>query len=691
MTNKKIIAIIIAIIIVFLGIFTFANTSNENKDKDDDNQTIIEDEDDEENDEEEVTEEETEEENTSTVTKVSADKTAPVIILNGSSELYIDLGTTYVELGAKVTDNRDDDKNASISGNVDNTIAGVYTLTYSATDAAGNKATIVTRTVYVRPVITVLATKLNHVFGTTYVEQQAGFSSDMSKPSTIMAATSSNVDPNTVGGPYYVRFNASANGVDALEKVIEVMVVDEEKPVITSVDKTPSTEWANTDVTVTINATDNDEVSEYSFDGGNTWDTTNSKVFDATETFEVVVRDASKLESDKQEVNVKIDRQDPTVGPNVKESVQAGTYIREEMLAYITTEDLESGVATGTITYNSETGDYTFSSLGETIVNYVVKDNAGNETSLAVAFNIIDTQGPTCEIEKTPNSEWSNDHYTLKVKASDNYALNSLPYSFGFGDGTFDDWTAVDSRDYYNEGIRTIDILVRDNSPLINTTTCSVTIKIDKTAPTISDTIRVEKRLYTSDEMKNFVKDSLSGVNTVSYCKENAGICNYVSTGFDFSNLSGTQILKVKAMDNAGNILSSKVGPHIYDYKNVNFVVYQTYLFEATNKYANFSNTKNNVRVEISEKFNDHFRHLKITLTNGNRITPINTSNSSIRYSNADYLNFENFIDFSSSSYSPSTVNLDLNDINGSKANVYFEDNAGNKYLIKIELSDYDI
>ncbi len=76
----------------------------------------------------------------------SLDTTAPVITLNGASTINIDEGDTYNELGATT----DDGSTVVIdSSNVDTVNAGTYTVTYNATDAAGNVATEVTRTVIV--------------------------------------------------------------------------------------------------------------------------------------------------------------------------------------------------------------------------------------------------------------------------------------------------------------------------------------------------------------------------------------------------------------------------------------------------------------------------------------------------------------------------------------------------------------
>ncbi|MEO1051386.1 MAG: carbohydrate binding domain-containing protein [Bacteroidota bacterium] len=80
------------------------------------------------------------------------DTTAPVITLNGDATINITEGDTFTDPGAMATDDTDGD----ISGNivvggqaVANGTVGTYVITYNVSDAAGNPATEVTRTVNV--------------------------------------------------------------------------------------------------------------------------------------------------------------------------------------------------------------------------------------------------------------------------------------------------------------------------------------------------------------------------------------------------------------------------------------------------------------------------------------------------------------------------------------------------------------
>ena len=77
------------------------------------------------------------------------DNISPVITLLGESTITMNVGDTYSEVGASATDNVDTSMAIIMSGSVNTTTPGVYTITYNATDTAGNGATEVTRTVSV--------------------------------------------------------------------------------------------------------------------------------------------------------------------------------------------------------------------------------------------------------------------------------------------------------------------------------------------------------------------------------------------------------------------------------------------------------------------------------------------------------------------------------------------------------------
>ncbi len=82
---------------------------------------------------------------------VIADTVAPVITLIGENPINIPVGSTYSDPGATAQDDVDGNITANIvvDNPVDTSVAGVYTVRYNVSDAAGNAAEEVTRTVNV--------------------------------------------------------------------------------------------------------------------------------------------------------------------------------------------------------------------------------------------------------------------------------------------------------------------------------------------------------------------------------------------------------------------------------------------------------------------------------------------------------------------------------------------------------------
>ncbi|WP_299383199.1 GEVED domain-containing protein [uncultured Lacinutrix sp.] len=85
-----------------------------------------------------------------------ADTVKPVITRTGSATINLTVGDTYSELGATATDNVDGNITASIviTGVVNTNSAGTYTRNYNVSDAAGNAANQVSRTIVVSPAST---------------------------------------------------------------------------------------------------------------------------------------------------------------------------------------------------------------------------------------------------------------------------------------------------------------------------------------------------------------------------------------------------------------------------------------------------------------------------------------------------------------------------------------------------------
>ncbi|MBN4073480.1 S8 family serine peptidase [Mariprofundus ferrooxydans] len=72
-----------------------------------------------------------------------ADTTPPVITIQGNNPTFIQVGQTYADAGAVAIDNHSGAVNVTSTVTVNKAIAGVYSVTYSATDTANNTATAI--------------------------------------------------------------------------------------------------------------------------------------------------------------------------------------------------------------------------------------------------------------------------------------------------------------------------------------------------------------------------------------------------------------------------------------------------------------------------------------------------------------------------------------------------------------------
>lgn len=81
----------------------------------------------------------------------AVDTVAPVITLLGQEELTVEAGSAYVDAGTTALDNYDGNLTAAIvtDNPVNSTVVGTYLVTYDVTDASGNRATQLIRTVHV--------------------------------------------------------------------------------------------------------------------------------------------------------------------------------------------------------------------------------------------------------------------------------------------------------------------------------------------------------------------------------------------------------------------------------------------------------------------------------------------------------------------------------------------------------------
>ena len=165
---------------------------------------------------------------------ITADVTAPVISLLGDATVSLELGSTYTDSGATAVDNIDGTITSGIAtvNPVDVNTVGTYTVTYNVSDAAGNAATQITRTVNITadvtiPVIAITGSNPQRIeVGTAYSELGATAVDNIDGDITdsILIDTSA-IDLDTVG-TYLITYNVSDAAENAATEVTRTFEVE---------------------------------------------------------------------------------------------------------------------------------------------------------------------------------------------------------------------------------------------------------------------------------------------------------------------------------------------------------------------------------------------------------------------------------------------------------------------------------
>lgn len=172
------------------------------------------------------------------------DTIPPIITLIGANSVNVEQGSVYSDAGATASDNIDGNITANIikSGATINTSATVgtrFTVKYNISDAAGNAATQITRSVViiaaapdmVDPVITLKGqTTLEVIKGTNYIDAGATATDDRDGNITaniITAGDAVNTNANA-GSTFTVTYNVmDAAGNPAIEVTRSVSIIDD--------------------------------------------------------------------------------------------------------------------------------------------------------------------------------------------------------------------------------------------------------------------------------------------------------------------------------------------------------------------------------------------------------------------------------------------------------------------------------
>ncbi|WP_400072483.1 immunoglobulin-like domain-containing protein [Zobellia russellii] len=318
---------------------------------------------------------------------LSPDDTPPVITLAGSNPQELTLGGTYNELGATATDNVDGDISANVISDataVNMNVAGTYTVTYNVSDAAGNAATQVTRTVNVSaapdttpPVIALTGGEVNLTVGDTYVDP--GYSATDNVDGDITGSVIVGGVVNTgVPGDYVVTYDVNdIAGNPAIQKtrIIEVRSpVDDTNPEINLFGGTMNLMVGDTYVDLgyyAIDDVDGDITDNVIVSGLPNMNVANSY----TVTYDVSDQAGNPAPQKTRTVNViaALDETAPEitlVGGTVSQT-RGGTYVDP---GYSATDNIDGDITANVVV----SGLPNMSVVGSYTVTYNVSDVAGN-------------------------------------------------------------------------------------------------------------------------------------------------------------------------------------------------------------------------------------------------------------------------------------------------------------------------
>ena len=243
-----------------------------------------------------------------------------------------------------------------------------------------------------------------------------------------------------IPGIYYITYSSKDSKGNATTKNQTIKVYDDVVPVIDNISGIPNGKTSNS-IVLTVDVHDNESGlhsrGAYSFDGGATWQVSDTINVTENKTLNIVVRDAALNETRRTVTINNILKDDKTLSFNIKKGTMknSGWYVDNvevEIKPLVNEEDFSSYsycISSNTNcppnkeirTINGTTEVISQSTTGLYICGYVTKKD-GTRTSQVCSMNIkIDKELPTCTIEYQSNYDITSG-VPGKVIVHDNYS-----------------------------------------------------------------------------------------------------------------------------------------------------------------------------------------------------------------------------------------------------------------------------
>ena len=346
---------------------------------------------------------------------------------------------------------------------------------------------------------------------------------------------SSNKQVFTQNKEVIIKVRDVAGNITTYNKIV-INKIDKNAPTISSVVKNPGT-WTTENVTLTVTATDAGSglhSSAYSFDGGSTWQTANTKTYtNNTNGIIIKVRDVLGNTATYQTINItNIDKTAPIIS---KVEGNPTAWTNKDVTLKITATDAGCGLhATpysfdGGKTWQKEASKIYKENTKNIVIK--VKDKLGNTSTYStIDITKIDKTVPTViKVDGNP-TEWTNGPVTLTVTITGN--CGSCIISYSFDDGKT--WQTSNKKTFANN--QEVVIKVKDEagnmSPSYN-----VSITKIRTAPDIS----IKSDVYEVDEVNiNRVRQKTTVATFAEKIMHNASMKVYTK---DNKELKDTDII----------------------------------------------------------------------------------------------------------------------------------------------------
>lgn len=342
--------------------------------------------------------------------------------------------------------------------------------------------------------------------------------------------------------------NVSEYNVTNIDKILPVLSVSGN-----------SATWTSNDVTLSVSASDTESGlhtgGAYSFDGGSTWTTSNTKSFSSNGTVNIMVRDNAGNLSAQNTVIDKIDKASPTFS-NITKTPTGWTADNVTLTIKEATDNGGSGLNSTPYSFSTEQGEYNWQasnvsssySQNQTIYVYI-RDALGNvsDASIVNITNIDNTLPLITGVTGNP-TDWTGNNVTLTVNANDNVSgLAAEAYSFDGGTT----WQSENTKTY-DENTDGVAVKVKDNAGNIAAYDTINITKIDKTAP--NEPVIVNNDKYTENKWFNENQTITASFIKTEGCDEKLQYKVDDSAWTDgesaYMNSEGKHVVSFRVMDN---------------------------------------------------------------------------------------------------------------------------------------------